>query len=103
MINLHLLLVDDESDIRQTVAASLALDPFFILRDCASGAETLAAAVVWRPDFILLDVMMPDMDGPTVLGRLRADRRTAPIPVVFFTAPPRGANISVLGRWVPPA
>ncbi len=90
MINLHLLLVDDESDIRQTVAASLALDPFFILRDCASGAETLAAAVVWRPDFILLDVMMPDMDGPTVLGRLRADRRTAPIPVVFFTARTEG-------------
>ena len=90
MINLYLLLVDDESDIRQTVAASLSLDPFFILRDCASGAETLAAAVAWRPDLILLDVMMTDMDGPTVLGRLRADRRTAPIPVVFFTARAEG-------------
>ena len=90
MINLHLLLVDDESDIRQTVEASLAPDPFFILRDCASGAEALAAAVAWRPDLILLDVMMTDMDGPTVLGRLRADRRTAPIPVVFFTARTEG-------------
>ena len=70
MINLYLLLVDDESDIRQTVAASLALDPFFILRDCASGAETLAAAVVWRPDFILLDVMMPDMDGTDGAGAI---------------------------------
>ena len=83
MINLHLLLVDDESDIRQTVEASLAPDPFFILRDCASGAEALAAAVAWRPDLILFDVMMPDIDGPTVLGRLRADRHTAPIQVVF--------------------
>ncbi len=93
MINLHLLLVDDETDIRQTVEASLALDPFFMVRDCASGAEALTAAVAWRPDLILLDVMMPDMDGPTVLGRLRADRRTAPIPVVFFTAH-RGARTS---------
>src|SRR5271157_2176447 len=90
MINLHLLLVDDESDIRQTVEASLAPDPFFILRDCASGAEALAAAVTWRPDLILLDVMMPDIDGPTVLGRLRADRNTAPIPVVFFAARAEG-------------
>ena len=90
MINLHLLLVDDETDIRQTVEASLAPDPFFILRDCASGAEALAAAVAWRPDLILLNDMMPDMDGPTVLGRLRADRRTAPIPVVFFTARGQG-------------
>jgi CheY-like chemotaxis protein len=104
MINLHLLLVDDESDIRQTVETSLALDPFFILRDCASGAETLAAAVAWRPDFILLDVKMPDMDGPTVLRRLRADRRTAPRSRASSSRrAPRGANISVLGRWVPPA
>jgi CheY-like chemotaxis protein len=86
MIHLHVLLVDDETDTRQTVEASLALDPFFAVRDCASGAEALTAAVAWRPDLILLDVIMPNMDGPTVLGRLRADKRTAPIPVVFFTA-----------------
>src|SRR3984885_13972671 len=86
MIHLHLLLVDDETDTRQTVEASLELDPFFTVRDCASGAEALTAAVAWRPDLILLDVMMPDLDGPMVLARLRADKRTAPIPVVFFTA-----------------
>jgi CheY-like chemotaxis protein len=86
MIHLHLLHVDDETDTRQTVEASLALDPFFTVRDCASGAEALTAAVAWRPDLVLLDVMMADMDGPTVLARLRADKRTAPIPVVFLTA-----------------
>ncbi len=86
MINLHVLLVDDETDVRQTVEASLASDPFFMVRDCACGAEALTAAVAWRPDLILLDVKMPDMDGPTVLARLRADKRTAPIRVVFFTA-----------------
>jgi CheY-like chemotaxis protein len=86
MIHLHVLLVDDETDVRQTVETSLSLDPFFTVRDCASGAEALTAAVAWRPDLVLLDVAMPDMDGPTVLARLRADKRTAPIPVVFLTA-----------------
>jgi CheY-like chemotaxis protein len=86
MIHLHVLLVDDETDTRRTVEASLALDPFFTVRDCASGAEALTAAVAWRPDLILLDVMMADIDGPTVLARLRVDKRTAPIPVVFLTA-----------------
>src|SRR5579871_318277 len=86
LLRLHVLLVDDETDTRQAVEASLARDPFFILRDCASGAEALTAAVAWRPDLVLMDVVMPDMDGPTVLARLRADKRTAPIPVVFLTA-----------------
>jgi CheY-like chemotaxis protein len=86
MIHLHVLLVDDETDTRQILEAALALDPFFTVRDCASGAEALTAAVAWRPDLILLDVMMPDMDGPTVIRQLRADKRTAPIPVVFLTA-----------------
>jgi len=52
MIHLHVLLVDDETDTRQTVEAALALDPFFTVRDCASGAEALTAAVAWRPDLI---------------------------------------------------
>lgn len=86
MIHLHVLLVDDETDMRQTVEAALTLDPFFIVRDCACGAEALTAAVAWRPDLILLDVVMPNMDGPMVVTRLRADKRTVPIPVVFLTA-----------------
>ena len=92
MIHLHVLLVDDETEARQTVEAALALDAFFTVRDCACGAEALTAAVAWRPDLILLDVMMADMDGPTVLARLRADKRTAPIPVVFLTALPSRAR-----------
>lgn len=98
MIHLHVLLVDDETDTRQTVEAALSPDPFFIVRDCACGAEALTAAVAWRPDLILLDVIMPDMDGPTVVERLRSDRRTAPIPVVFLTAYPEIAeNFKELG------
>lgn len=93
MINLHVLLVDDELDIRETFTAALARDPFFIVRCCASGAEALQRARAWRPDLMLLDVMMPEMDGPAVLARLRADKRTAPIPVVFLTARPRAREL----------
>ena len=86
MINLHVLVADDDADIRNVVAWSLERDPFFVVRGCASGGEALATAVEWRPDLTLLDVRMPGMDGPTVLNRLRADRHTAAIPVVFVTA-----------------
>jgi CheY-like chemotaxis protein len=86
MINLHVMVVDDEPDIREIIAVSLKRDPLFVLRGCATGGEALATAIEWRPDLTLLDVMMPEMDGLTVLARLRADRRTAPIPVVFVTA-----------------
>lgn len=86
MIHLHVLLVDDETYTRQAIEAALSLDPFFTVRDCASGAEALTAAIAWRPDLILLDVVMAELDGPAVMRRLRADKRTAPIPVVFLTA-----------------
>ncbi len=86
MIHLHVLLVDDETNTRQAVETALSLDPFFTVRDCASGAEALTAAITWRPDLILLDVMMAELDGPAVVARLRSDKRTAPIPVVFLTA-----------------
>ena len=86
MINLYTLLVDDEPDIREVIDLSLALDPLFRVRACPSGRDAVKAAIEWRPDLILLDVMMPIMDGPTTLAELRADRRTATIPVVFMTA-----------------
>jgi CheY-like chemotaxis protein len=85
MINLHVMVVDDEPDIREVIEVSLERDPFFVLRGCASGGEALATAVAWRPDLTLLDVMMPEMDGLTVLAKLRADKRTSPIPVIFVT------------------
>lgn len=86
MINLHVLFADDDADIREVFALSLRQDPFFVLRHCASGREAIKTAVEWRPDLALLDVKMPGMDGPAVLARLRTDKRTAAIPVVFVTA-----------------
>jgi CheY-like chemotaxis protein len=68
------------------VVLSLGLDPDFMVRSCGSGREALAVAADWQPDFILLDVMMPAMDGPATLVQLRENARSASIPVIFMTA-----------------
>jgi CheY-like chemotaxis protein len=86
MTKIRILHVDDEPDIREVVELSLGLDPFFLLQSCGSGKEALAVAAEWQPDFILLDVMMPVMDGPATLVHLRDNARTAGIPVIFMTA-----------------
>ena len=82
----RILHIDDDSDIREIVALSLSLDPALMLVSCADGADALATAAEWAPDLILCDVMMPGMDGPTMLARLRENPRTAKTPVVFMTA-----------------
>jgi CheY-like chemotaxis protein len=82
----RILYVDDEADIREIATLSLALDPELEIRSCASGAEALAAVDGWRPDLILLDVMMPGMDGPTTLAKLKENPTSTAIPVVFITA-----------------
>ena len=86
MSSLRVLNIDDEPDILDIVAASLGLDPEFEVRGCGSGSDGLTAAAEWHPDLILLDIMMPVMDGPTTLTRLRENPQTADIPVVFLTA-----------------
>lgn len=82
----RVLHVEDEPDIREVVAASLGLDGNYRVRSCGSGKEALTIAPEWLPDIILLDVVMPGMDGPTTLARLKSTARTTGIPVVFFTA-----------------
>ena len=86
MSAIRILHVDDEPDIREIVDISLGLNPNFEVRACSSGAGAIAAAAEWSPLLILLDVMMPEMDGPTTLAQLRRNPRTSQIPVVFMTA-----------------
>ena len=86
MNTLRVLCIDDEPDICEVVAISLGLDPEFEVRVCASGKDGLAAVAEIRPDLILLDVMMPNMDGPMTLEHLRENPQTGDIPVVFMTA-----------------
>lgn len=86
MRSFRVLHVDDEPDIREIVELSLGLDADLVTRTCASGQEALTVAALWLPDLIVLDVMMPVMDGPTTLARLRENPDTAAIPIVFMTA-----------------
>jgi CheY-like chemotaxis protein len=86
MSTIRILHVDDEPDIREVVDMSLGLNPDFEVRACASGPEAITAAAEWRPFVILLDVMMPGMDGPTTLTHLRKNPQTSKIPVLFMTA-----------------
>ena len=82
----RLLHVEDEPDIRELVQISLALDPAVDVKSCASGLDALAVAADWKPNIILMDVMMPVMDGAQTLSRLRENAGTAGIPVIFMTA-----------------
>ncbi|NOY25545.1 MAG: response regulator [Oligoflexia bacterium] len=82
----RVLHVDDDESIREVVAMVLKTMGGFDVASVASGAAALDVAVDWHPDLVLLDVMMPGMDGPQTLAALRGDPRTQAIPVIFLTA-----------------
>jgi two-component system OmpR family response regulator len=86
MTQLRVLYVDDDPDICEVATFALELDPGIEVRSEPCGLSGLATAALWRPDAILLDVMMPLMDGPTTLVHLRSDALTCDIPVIFITA-----------------
>lgn len=84
---LKILHVDDEPDIREVAALSLEMDPDMDLRSMASGAAALELLDTdWKPDVILLDVMMPELDGPGTLQRIRLLSGHETTPVIFMTA-----------------
>jgi DNA-binding response OmpR family regulator len=81
----RILVVDDDPDILQFVRLNLELDGF-VVELAGGGREALEKAAEAPPDLMLLDVMMPEIDGLTVLRRLRSDPTTANIPVIVLTA-----------------
>ena len=82
----RVLIIDDEDDIREVAALSLETVAGWQVYTANSGAQGLARAIENRPDAILLDVMMPGMDGPTTFRELRKNPVTARIPVLLLTA-----------------
>ena len=89
----RILYVDDEPDLREIAVMSLELAADFEVRECASGMDALAEAARWQPDIVLLDVMMPGLDGPETSRRLREQSDTAHIPFAFITAKAQPADI----------
>lgn len=96
----RILYVEDDESIRTVGVMTLEAVGGFEVVECSSGAEALARAQSARADLILLDVMMPGMDGPQTLAGLRKIPQTAATPVVFLTArvqPAEVAELRVLG------
>jgi two-component system, OmpR family, response regulator len=82
----RILYAEDEADIQAVAKLALELVGGFKVLMVANGAEVLEKINDFAPDLILLDVMMPTMDGPTTLKKLRSNLATANIPVIFLTA-----------------
>ena len=80
------LYVDDDADIREIVQMSLSLDGELAVHVSDGGERALTKMRAERPDLVMLDVMMPGMDGPSILARMRADDELKHIPVIFMTA-----------------
>jgi CheY-like chemotaxis protein len=88
----HILLVDDEDDIREVAGISLEAVGGWQVSSASSGREGIAKALAERPDAILLDVMMPDIDGPATFELLQEDPQTRDIPVILLTAKAQTAD-----------
>ena len=88
----RILIIDDEDDIRQVAALSLETISGWDVVLARSGVEGIEVAMKEKPDAILLDVMMPEMDGPTTFLKLQATPQTASIPVLLLTAKVQGSD-----------
>jgi len=91
-----ILYVEDEPDIQAIAELSLSVVGGFTVTLCSSGAEALEKAPETTPDMILLDVMMPEMDGPTTLAKLREFEVLANTPIVFLTAKAMSEDVEKL-------
>lgn len=94
----RILVVDDDDLLREVASTALTLVAGWQVSTAQSGGQAQQLARRERPDAILLDVMMPEVDGPATVAALRADPATRDIPIIFLTAkmPPED-----LGEWEP--
>jgi CheY-like chemotaxis protein len=98
MTQKRILLIDDETNLVLVIQVCLQKLGGWTVISAESGAEGLRKAEVEQPDAILLDVMMPDLDGLAVLERLRANLRTQHIPVILLTAKMQSAHKNEYAR-----
>src|ERR1700737_1689098 len=86
MSHRRILIIDDQDDIREVAAVALETGGEFDVVTADGGRAGLAAARHRRPDLILLDVIMPELDGPSTFHELQKSEATRSIPVIFLTA-----------------
>ena len=88
----RILIIDDEADIREVAGLVFETAGDFDVVTANGGKAGVISALQTRPDLILLDVMMPEMDGPATFARLQESEETRTIPVVFLTAKVQAAD-----------
>ena len=86
MTDKNILLIDDEETIQEVVQVGIGIEAGWQVAIASSGLEGINLAQDQQPDVILLDVMMPDMDGIDTLSQLKTNDKTCAIPVIFLTA-----------------
>jgi CheY-like chemotaxis protein len=86
MARKRILIIDDEADIREIAQISLEAVPDWEIFTAYSGKEGLEKALIEQPDAVLLDVMMPEMDGPATFQKFQENFEISHIPVVMLTA-----------------
>jgi two-component system, OmpR family, alkaline phosphatase synthesis response regulator PhoP len=89
----RILIIDDDDDVREATQICLEVAGNWNILTASSGKEGLIEAIAKQPDIILLDVMMPDMDGLETFQELQANSVTRPIPVVLLTAKAQPAEL----------
>jgi CheY-like chemotaxis protein len=92
----RILMVEDEPDIQAIARLALEAVGGFTVTVCGSGSEALASGPAFQPDLVLLDVMMPGLDGPGTLQAMRQTPALAGVPVVFMTAKVQPQEIATL-------
>ena len=92
-MNKRILLIDDDDDVREATQICLELTGGWKILAASSGREGLLKAISEQPDLILLDVMMPVMDGLETFSELQANSVTRPIPVILLTAKAQPAEL----------
>jgi CheY-like chemotaxis protein len=90
-----ILVVDDDDEIREIVGLALEVMGGWAVLSADRGAAGLKLAGEHRPDVVLLDVMMPEMDGPTMFSRMQGDPALRDIPVVLLTAKVQVGHVQV--------
>jgi CheY-like chemotaxis protein len=88
----RILLIDDEDDIREVASLTLEATAGWEVVTANSGARGIQTAIIEQPDAIVMDVMMPEMDGPTTFREMQKNPRISHIPVILLTAKVQGVD-----------
>lgn len=88
----RVLIIDDEDDIREVASLSLEAVAGWQIYTASSGMQGITLAEIEKPDAILMDVMMPEFDGPTTFGMMQQNPAIAHIPVILLTAKVQGVD-----------